>query len=332
MKFRSVLMAGIILLAACSKKNDNPNEDGSGKPPEGAPQVIALPVVTGDALVSLGPQDGYANVMENLPGTLPTFPALAKKAGKIRGFVTDLSGKPVEHAFIGIRSSAIGGHYSSASGTSNKAGYYEVELPVGAVHFWAAGVAVEYAGGIAAMGLYAADGATGSFASATGEVENFVLLSYGRADVADIQMRPWYSPNYFGGSILLDYQIADPDDIFSPETALPEGSEIEITLTPDGGFLYGENKRFIIRKKIGNLNCHINNIPVGKYRISAKLMDGTVLTMRTNGPGQQGAFGLKPAVANGSGTLTFIPGNAKAEFAAPNRGDWAQVNITVEMP
>lgn len=329
MKSTIFLLAGTLMLAACSKKNNDTGENGN--PPEGAPQVIALPAVDGEARISLGPQDQYTNVMGDLPGALPKFPSLSKKGGKLRGFVTDLSGKPIADAFIGIRSSLVGGLYSSATGKSDQKGYYEMDVPVGAAHFWAAAGGIIYAGGTAGVGLYAADGEASDFASADGSVEHFVLLSYGMANVADAQLRPWYPNNYFGGSLFLDYQIHDPEDIFSPANALPEGSEIVLTLTPEGSVLYGESRRFVVRKKVGNLNFYVNNIPVGKYKIAAQLANGTPLKMRANGTGQHPIFGLRPASANGTGSVTFIPNAAKAESSAPNRGDWLPVNITLEL-
>lgn len=325
------VLAGLVLaMAACSKGSGSGSDDGGGTPPGGVPQTIPLPEVTGESLIQLGPNESYTNVMGTSPGMLPVFPALAKKPGKVRGFVTDLSGRPVSGAFIGVRSSAAGGFYSSASTETDNKGYYELEVPVGSAHFWAAGAAVEYAGGVTGMGLYAADGALISFPSTAGEVEHFVLLSYGIADKGDIQNRPGYSANYFGGSIHIAYQIGDPDDIWAPEGVLPPGSEIEIKLTPEGQFLYGETKSFIIRKKVENLSCDINNLPVGKYKIEAKLTDGRALRLQATGP-QHPTFGLRPVDGTGAATVTFIPGAGKNQ-CLPNRGEWKPVAIDVKLP
>lgn len=325
------VLAGLVLaMAACSKGSGSGSGDGGGTPPGGVPQTIPLPVVTGESLIQVGPNEGYTNAMGTLPGKLPVFPELAKKPGKVRGFVTDLAGKPVPGAFIGVRSSSGGGYYSSASTESDSKGYYEMEIPAGAAHYWAAGAAVEYAGSATGMGLYAADGNLAGFASATGEVEHFVLLSYGIADAADIPNRPGYSANYFGGSIHIAYQIGDPDDIWAPDGVLPPGSEIEIKLTPEGYFFYGETKSFIIRKKVGNLSCSINNLPVGKYKIEAKLTDGRALRLKAVGP-QHPTFGMRPAETMGQASVTFIP-NTGNKQCLPNRGDWNPVAIDVELP
>lgn len=330
----SVLIPAVLICfaSACSKGGSEPDpgeQPGGGEP---APTTIPLPSVTGDTSFSLAANADNVNVMGALPGRIPSYPQLAKKPGKLIGFVTDLSGKPIEGAYIGVRSSAVGGSYSYSSGTSNNKGYYEMDVPLGSVHFWAAGTLVNYAGATVPLGLHATDGQLGVFSSAGGAVKHFVLLSYGRANPADIVNRPWYSNNYYGGSIFLNYDIGDPNDIWRPVGSLPPNAEIIITLTPQDNFLYGEQKAFVIRKKVGNLHCNINNIPIGKYKIFARLADGRQLKLRSAGPTQHPVFGLKPVDVLGSSFITFIPTSSEASSAAPNRGDWKQVNVKVLLP
>ncbi|RPD40878.1 hypothetical protein [Chitinophaga barathri] len=133
----------ICLISACSKGGDGPADPDT---PNGVPTVIPLPAVAGENTFDLGPDADNVNLMGDLPGQVPVFPQLTKKTGKLIGYVTDLSGRPIEGAYIGVRSSAVGGLYSYSSGLSDNKGYYEMVVPQGAVHFWAGGVLVNYAG------------------------------------------------------------------------------------------------------------------------------------------------------------------------------------------
>ncbi len=299
--------------------------------------IKGMPITTKDGntvsspaaiVFELSATDEHVNVMGNAMPKMPSFPATKKKPGKVCGFVKDAAGKPLQDAHIGIRSTAVGGYYSSAAADTDASGYYEITVPWGAAHFYCAGYTVDYGTGRAAMGLYAADGKIGSFASKDGEIENFVLFPYGIADKDDVSERAWYSNNYLGGAIHISYSTGKEGDMWAEKGSLPENGEIEITLTPDGEPMSGaEPQTFIIRKKLGNLNFNINNIPVGKYKIRATMKNGRELKMRTTGYNPQPQFGLKPTEAKGTATILFIPSGAKALSAIPNRGNWTSVDI-----
>jgi hypothetical protein len=241
--------------------------------------------VSSDAAVfNLAASDDYVNVMGSQAPKMPAFPALPKKPGKARGYVKDLQGKPLEGAYIGVRASAVGGFYSGAQTETNAEGYYEIDVPLGATEFYAAGYTIDYGEGRAAMSLYPADGKAGSFASANGTVENFVLVYHGLGDRNAISEKPWDSANYYGGSIRVSYDISS-GDMWARAGSLPAGSEIEITLTPEGELLDGTpGKTFVVRRKTGGINnFNINNIPVGRYKVSARLTNGKTLKMRKTG-------------------------------------------------
>jgi len=288
---------------------------------------------SGELSFTLGPNDEYINVMGNAKPAMPAFPALTKKPGKICGYVKDAKGQPVEGAYLGLRSSAVGGYYSAAFGETDAKGYYEIAIPWGAAHFYAAGYTIDYGEGRAALGLLAADGKKGSFPSTDGAVKNFVLWSFGIADRDRMSEEPWYPNAYLGASIRISYELGKPGDMWATRGSLPEDAEFEITLTPEGEMLdAGPAKTFIIRKKVGNLNFNINNIPVGKYTIAAKLKNGKPLKMKVSGYNKQPLFGLKPAEAVGSASLYFTPSGAKASSAIADRGNWDPVSIKLELP
>lgn len=279
---------------------------------------------------NLSASDDYVNVMGNTMPTFPTFPNVAKKPGKLRGYVKDVFGKPLQGAYIGVRSTVVGGLYSGASAETDAKGYYEIDVPWGAAHFYAAGYTIDYGEGRAAMALHPADGKTGSFASANGEVENFVLLTYGIADRDGMSEKPFYSTNYYGGAIRVEYDL-NSGDMWASKGSLPQNSEVEITLT---GELMDMNavKTFVIRRKTGGINnFNINNLPIGRYKISARLTNGKQLKLRETGYNSQPLFGLKPKEATGTADLLFAPDSAKALYAQPNRGDWNAVNVKLEL-
>jgi hypothetical protein len=283
---------------------------------------------------NLSASDEYVNVMGGQMPKLPAFDALPKKPGKLRGFVKDLRGNPLEGAYIGVRASAVGGFYSGASGETDARGFYEIEMPWGAAHFYAAGYTIDYGdGGRAAVGLHPVDGKAGSFATAEGAIENFVLLPYGLGDRDAISEKPWDGANYYGGSIRVNYQISS-GDMWAAKGSLPPNSEIEITLAPEGEMLDGTaGKTFVVRRKTGGINFfHINNIPIGRYRMSARLVGGKTLKMIEGSYGKQALFGLQPSEATGSAGLLFAPGGAKPLSALPNHGNWKAVNVELRIP
>ncbi len=327
--FRPVLLLLCSLfLTACPNGNE-PDPDME-KPVWGTQPP--LPKVSGEASFTLSATQNAVNVMEKVMPRMPVFPVLQAKEGKLTGFVADLSGKPLEDAYIGVRSTLIGGAYSSASATTDANGYYEILIPTGAADIYAAGYSISYGGGKAAIGLYPADGKLGVFESTKGLVENFVLLSYGLADAGDWQSKPSSSSGYFGGTLYINYPVAESDDPWAAPSSLPEGADIEIKLTPAGEMLYGENKTFIITKKADtqNRNFYINNIPVGLYTISAKLSDGRQLKLMELG--NANAFGLDPKEALSQAKVRFMPVDTKPNMVLPNYGSWNEVNIRLELP
>lgn len=273
------------------------------------------------------------NVMGRLMPKMPTFPTLAPKPDTVRGYVYDTHGKPLQGARIGVRSTAAGGFYSGAASKTDANGYYEIAPPRGAAHFYCAGYAIDYGDGRAALGLHPADGELDSFATPQGHVENFVLLPYGIADRDGVQENSRYANNYYGGSIVISYSVAD--DRSPGSSDLPAGSQIEITLVPESPLIDGSRGQpFVIRKRVGSFfgQLYVNNIPVAAYRISAKLVSGGPLRMKETGPNGGAAFGIGPKQATGTATLLLRPAGAKAEMAIAAHGNWDQVSITLERP
>jgi hypothetical protein len=300
-------------------------------PSTSPPPEPAAPAQGSATVLEIGPQVKQVNVMKNQMPKLPTFPKLEAKAGFIRGYVKDSKGNPLEGARIGVRSTSVGGAYSGASGKTDAKGYYEFPVPFGVAHFYAAGYTIDWGEGRAALGLHPADGEADAFASNVGLVENFVLLPYGIADRDKASEDPNDGGNYYGGNITIGYSIGDDRDEGS--TDLPANALVEVTLTPDGPLIDGSTGRsFVLRKRVeqGGYNFfYVNNVPAGRYRISARLVDGGPLTIKETGPYANQPFGLEPKQSKGEAVLMFRPGGAKAEMALAQRGHWSQVSVTL---
>ncbi len=283
---------------------------------------------------TLTPSQYYVNVMKNALPPLPAFAKLTAKPGVVRGYVKDSKGHPLVGAVIGVRSSAAGGFYSGASAKSNASGYYEVAVPWGAASFYTASYSRDYGEGRAAFGLHPADGEADSFATANGLVENWVLLPYGVGDRDAASDQPQYSGNYYGGSLSVSYWVADPR--FEGDKNLPDGSDLEVTLTPEGTLIDGgAGKTIVVRRPVkegSRSSFYINNVPVGTYKISARLITGNgsqALHLKETGPNVSQPFGLEPKEGATSAVLTFRPGGAKAGMSPAARGNWDSLTVSV---
>lgn len=334
MKITHFLITAVILLA-CSKAKTGPN---GGTDPVGGneenqtwPSQTALAAIEGEETFNADGNATYVNVMGNTQPRMPNYPALSVKRGILRGFVADLNGKPLKNALIGVRST-LGGT-AGASSYTNENGYYEIKLPLGAITFYTAGYEINYGGGKAVLGLSPIDRRWDGFASETGQVKNFVLLSYGLGQEAEIARQPSNQGNYYGGSLYIDYNV-DYNDGSPLPFKVKIGQTVEITLTPDGPGLYGEQKTFKIRKTVGlGFFANIVNIPIGKYKISAKMLDGRILKMSESGSNKHSwpHLGLKPDESTGPSTVLFTPvKDRNVNMATAGYSNWQKLTILFE--
>jgi hypothetical protein len=271
------------------------------------------------------------NVMGRVMPRTPAFPRLTPKPGTVRGYVYDSKGRPLKNASLGVRASL----FTGAQARTDDKGYYEIVLPLGATQFYNAGYSVDYGEGSVSLGLHPADGeASASAPQGSGAVENFVLLPYGIADRAGAQDDPQYGNNYYGGSLSLIW-YADEDPRFPDPKALPPDGTIEITLTPDGLLVDGSPARpIIVRKPVGRsvgLGLYVHNIPVGAYKIAARLVGGGALNLKEIGPAGR-SFGISPKNANGTADLLFRPKTSSATMSVVAHGNWEPVKIQLQRP
>lgn len=288
-------------------------------------------VPSGSQTFNVSADELYVNVMGSKMPPMPSFPALPKKSGVVRGYVKDSSGKPLQGAYLGIRSTMTGGLYSGTSAETDAKGYYEIKLPMGAIHFYAGSYTIDYGNLRASMSLHPVNGSLKSFASADGAVENFVLLPYGITDRNVASESPNGATTYYGGAINVGYNLAELNNAYAPDNYIKENSEIEITLTPDGALLDGSTGgSFVIRKNVGNgLQFNIFNIPIGKYTITARLVNGNRPLLMKQSPRNKNTSGISPRESMGKASLTFEPDSAQNVMIKPAYGSWTSVSFNL---
>ncbi|BCM94438.1 hypothetical protein IAD21_06345 [Abditibacteriota bacterium] len=287
---------------------------------------------TGATVLELKGLQRNINVMKAVVSSKPSFPKLTLKPGFVRGYVKDWKGRPLQGAVIGVRSTAVGGFYSGAQTKTDARGYYEVATPWGRASFYCAGYGVDWGDeGRAALGLGTADGEADQFATAEGAVENWILWPYGIADRDGVSENPQYSGNYFGGTFSVYTSIGETASAYE----LPVGATVELSLSPVGTLFDGSKGRsFLLRRPLefgGNL-FYVNNVPLGHYKISARLIQNgqsSPLKIKETGPYANNPFGLDPKESRGETTLTFRPQGAKAEMATANHSNWESLGITL---
>lgn len=268
----------------------------------------------------------YVNLMGTEMPPMPSFPQLAPKPGKVRGYVKDWTGKPLAGAQLGIRASYLAGYYTGGQGVTDANGYYEFAPPKGMAHFYNAGYQIEWGDGVAAVSLHPVDGKLDSFVTMDGAVENFVMLPYGIVSREAYQENPYVPQTYYGGSVYITYWMAERSDNRPYAGSLLEDSIIEVTLTPENG-----GKSFVVRQPVGPVgNLTIQNIPItdGRYKITIK-NDGKPLKIKENRKFSE-QFGMSPAETIGTGSILFIPSEAKASMVGPQNGAWNWISLGVE--
>lgn len=271
---------------------------------------------------------------EQMP-PMPSFPSVTKKAGKIRGYVKDTKGNFLRGAAIGLGSIRIGSSRMVTQTVTDSNGYYELDLPLNSNKFQYAAYAVDYGAGKAAMALHPIDGSITDNPPGEGGVENFVLLPYGIADRAMLAENSTYGASFYGGSISLfiDVGYVGANDDINKGRFYP-GSTVEITLTPNGNLIDGSpSKTFVIRKKIEENTRNtlfINNVPVGKYKLSIKT-NGKSVEMKQRLP-ENSVYGIKPTEARGEADILFYPSSGKPTEIGAGVGGWQRVEIYLIAP
>lgn len=231
-------------------------------------KAAALPSVGGANVVLVKDPN---NAMKGIaPPKNPMFPALGRKRGFARGYAKFSDGKPIVGANLILWASAAGGFRTSVKGRTNAQGLYEIQLPVGICEIVNADVKVNYNGVPYVLPLHPVDGEFDQFNSASGGIDNLTLRTYGPGKNADTS--PTFGSNYYGGHMRL-----------VPGT-LGESGTLEVKLAPKGPLMGGvPGRTLVFRFPVGASEYYLNNIPLGRYTLTARLLDdGEALPIRVN--------------------------------------------------
>lgn len=277
------------------------------------------------------------DVMGGRMPKFPAFPKLAKKPGFLRGYVKDANGKPLQGAYVMINPPTVFGSgftKRSITARTDARGLYEVPVPSGGCTVWCAGYGVDYNGIRLALPLHPVDGSLDSIPKDRGDIENFVLLTYGVANPATVNDNPVYSGGYYGASFTVGYSAREANDTFSPADWLTLGSEIEITLTPDGPLLDGTAGRpLVIRKKLtSSTYFQVNNIPIGRYTVRATLIEnGKTAPLRlTDNSHSPRKGGMTPKETNDSATILFRSDSSDPAVLRVPGGNMERLSLLVD--
>src|SRR5690606_36256807 len=195
-RIRLLACAALACCMSCSKGSGDKPNDPETLP---IPTVVTIPPLSGDTTIIKDGTTNYAIAQSGLSAIRPVFPKIPPIPKKVRGYVTDATGQPIEGAALGLLKK-VSGFQQLVTTTTNNKGYYEIEFE-GAAAFQHAYAVINYVGKPVPISLLTADGTADVYTYDKGGVEHWMALSHGTADPIDAQHRPWYSNNYFGGSI-----------------------------------------------------------------------------------------------------------------------------------
>jgi hypothetical protein len=159
-------------------------------------------------------------------------------------------------------------------------------------------------------------------------------MPYGVANISTASDNPVYSGAYYGASFTVGYGLREPDDNNAPKAWLVQGTEVEITLTPEGPLLDGsEGRPLIIRKKLTpGSYFQVNDIPIGFYRIRARVITengGEPLRIKDNSRSDRKG-GLEPKESEGTATVLFRSASSDPSTLRAAGGNMERLSLLVE--
>jgi hypothetical protein len=214
---------------------------------------ILLLLTTAQTLVAVG----CTKSTDNLPDSQ------APLKGVVKGIVTNADGTPIANAKVVIENTIYYASYIFA--ITNSKGEYSTNVPIGS---WKASVQIEreFLGRLYKFDLHPDN--PNPFAGVDGAVRNFAWkLSDAKPD-----------GGYYGSA------VASYSDFLS----FINMEEVELTLTPDGPLANGTNGSIITKRliDIGGGEYGINDVPIGKYTITARnVVTNQVLQIRNRNTG-----------------------------------------------
>ncbi|HJQ32485.1 MAG TPA: carboxypeptidase-like regulatory domain-containing protein [Pyrinomonadaceae bacterium] len=272
--------------------------------------------------------------------SMPTFPRLTAQPNQATGAVLNALGQPLAGARIRFWRMTPQGAILEYVARTNAQGVYSVSLPPAAdYHVDNATALVSYGEQRYYLPLRP-EGDDGSFFDrdaidiTRGYVKNFVLPVSGYISPEE---DPKQELSYYGGSLYFRAKVKivipnDPDPMLTAgangSDALPEGTRVQLTLTPQGPLLDGSNGRALsynlqVRNTGRNaFEMTIKDIPLGAYTARARVTtpDGNTYTPELSAR----------IVLAGGISGTFTTDAERPIFFAPRWEDWPMVNGNVD--
>ncbi|MBV9928572.1 MAG: carboxypeptidase regulatory-like domain-containing protein [Acidobacteria bacterium] len=270
----------------------------------------------------------------------PTFPRLAAGPNQATGAVLNMLGQPLAGARIRFWRMTPQGAILEYVARTDARGVYAVSLPpAGDYHVDNATALVSYGEQRYYLPLRP-EGDDGSFFDrdaidvTRGYVKNFVLPVSGYISNEE---DPKQELSYYGGSLYFRARVKivipnDPDPMLTAgangSDALPEGTRVQLTLTPQGPLLDGSAGRPLsynlqVRNTGRNaFETTIKDIPLGAYTAQARVTT-------PDGNAYMSPLSARIVLAGGiSGTFTTDSNNPI--FFAPRWEDWPMMNGNVD--
>jgi hypothetical protein len=242
----------------------------------------------------------------------------SRRAGYVVGRAVNSQGKPLAGVRIRVFGTTTAGERTNFETKTGTNGTYAVRLPRGNYHVgWAHYLVAAPSGPSYALPLHPNDGDISDQDSGPGIIENFTLKIAGRiSSLKDAGS----DLSYYGGTITVEGGALEKGDFLSGYNyRFPQGSAVELTLTPKGALADGSAGRTLVLRRPVERGyiAEFLDVPIGQYQVVARLVqaDGAVQPLRV-------------AVARPmSGTSPSYATPAASDFAAtgtlyfPSRGD-----------
>jgi hypothetical protein len=272
--------------------------------------------------------------------SMPTFPRLTAGPNQATGVVLSMSGEPLAGARIRFWRLTPQGAVIEYVARTNAQGLYTINMPPSNDYRLDNATALVSYGEQRYYLPLRPEGDDGSFFDrdaidiTRGYVKNFVLPISGYISREE---DPKEALSYYGGSLYFRAKVKivipnDPDPMLTAgangSDALPEGTRIQLTLTPQGPLLDGSTGRPLswkLQVRNNGRNAYettIKDIPLGAYTAQARV---TTPDGNTYAP----PLSARIVLVNGiSGT--FTTDSERPLFFAPRWEDWPMINGNVD--
>ncbi|GEO06979.1 hypothetical protein AAE02nite_46430 [Adhaeribacter aerolatus] len=213
-------------------------------------------------------------------------PDLAEEKGYATGVATDTKGNPLANAAIVVNNTQFFNH--NILGSTNANGYYKLKLSPGSWYVRGT-ISLQHNDQSYTFDLHPET--EGAFAGTEGAVRNL------RWKLSGPKPTEFGGGGYYGGLVEVYGDMVG--GFFDTE-------QVELTLEPVGPLVDGSTGQIIKRQLTGGIIGQTQDVPIGRYRISARyLPTNQVLNIRLRNKGQYSTSitnSFEPAYAGATGS------------------------------